>query len=133
MPQPQPPEPILALSTLAPDRPTIEIKSEAHPEGCLYEMIAAEDLSLQVQADLASYGKVVEKMGTKKEPTPADAKRLTEVLDRLVAAVVPTLETAVLDALKDRMKVAICEAFIAASPAMGTKVEAKASPSTTAS
>lgn len=109
-------EPILELSTLAPQRPTVLIRSNLHPEGRHYELTVAADLSIQTQADLGKYGETMAALEGKEMPSPADAKRLSEVINKLVVAVLPDLEPEVVEELKDAAKLEIVRAFTQASP-----------------
>lgn len=127
---------ILDIDALAPIRPRVRIKSKLYPEGKMYELVSADELDIEKQAELANRGKAMQRLVKRKGvPTVEQAQELDLVLDAIVSAVVIDLEDAVRESLKAPHKVAIANAFIEVSPDAAAAVEAMkpTSPPTSAS
>lgn len=125
--------PVLDISTLAPERATIRIKSQEYPEGRLYELANAEDLSLSDQQFLYSNGLRLDALVKRRSELDQDEKdELNLIVDRMVALVVPELPESIRDRIGGMDKVKVVEVFITASPGLAKQVaEAQAQMSAT--
>jgi hypothetical protein len=81
------PEPLLSLSTLAPTRPTVNIASEEHPEGRLYELKQMDDFGIEEQQQLTREGASFDKLWNTDNLNKAGRGRLKMLLDRMFEAV----------------------------------------------
>lgn len=105
-------EPILDLSALAPDRPTIRIRTDERPEGDLWELRVESELSITQLAELQRLGKSAEKLGSGDDLSDEEARLLEGHLDDLLdlAFVKPWRGNIGPVTMQD--KVAIASAFI---------------------
>lgn len=104
--------PLLSISTLAPDRPLVDI------DGQFYELRARSDLGIvhfvQLEALMAQYGKLIEFVNAGGEPTETDAAGLELAMDRLCRIFLTAPED-VQDRLNSQNRLAILQAFSEAS------------------
>lgn len=125
--------PILDLDLVLPDRPTVLIRSQQHPDGKLYELATGDDLSLEDQAHLGKRGEALEKLIAKNRseiPTPEIAAKLALLLHDMVPRIVLGIEPEVIDQMGPGAKLRLVEAFTQASP--GLTVGATETPTTAA-
>ncbi len=98
-------QPLISLSTLAPERPTIAI------DGTPYELALPEDFGLKEQAQLRKLHRQIAPIQSKDDPTDDEIAIMAQALDRLVGLVLPGLPEAVRGKLRDAQKLAILQAF----------------------
>lgn len=99
-------EPILALSTLTPVRPTVEIDTELYELRVLEHDFSADDHAC-FQADLDEFDRLWER----DKRSAAQGKRMSMLLDKLIGRVVIDLPKKVRTALSDEQKRAVVVAF----------------------
>lgn len=90
---------ILELSALAPTREKAIIRTEANPDGTIYELAAPEDFGV---AGLATMGKLFSEhdvLYEQAERTPAEDSRLETLLDDLTQRLIPDAPAAAIAAL----------------------------------
>ena len=125
--------PLLDLDALAPTRPTVNIKSAAHPEGKLYEIRVAEDLGIEMQTDLANRGERLEQLVASmgdRLPTVEEGRDLALLMDKMVPAILPDIEEEVMAALNDQKKLAIIRVFTEVSAMPEAPLETTTAPQT---
>lgn len=106
--------PILDLSTLAPERQTVRIKSSKHPEGKLYELATPNDLSLEDQQFLYARAGVLDSLMGKRKLSRNQRDELRMVLDKGAAIVLLDAPTEILDELSDLHKQSVILVFLTA-------------------
>jgi hypothetical protein len=123
-------KPVLDLDTLAPERPTVKIRTKENRRGKHYEIADLEDLSLQDRAELGRLQRTVHDLEPHVERafnTDADDEvigQFEDVIDRFLALAIRDLPQDVIAALKLGQKEALLQAFIEASPPeMRTRLE----------
>lgn len=127
------PDPILDISTLAPERELVRIRTEEDPEGELYELATADDLSLRDQQWLHTRGqRIMDLLEKKGRLTKNESDELELAIDRLLGIAVPSLPDEVKARLSVLQKTKLMEAFTQASPELA-KVAAEVRSSTGAS
>lgn len=118
-------ETLLELDAIAPSRPTVAIRSAKFPDGKLYELATADDLSIEDQTELGSRGerlqKLIAKVAPGEVPPLETARELTLLLDHMVPLILRGLEPEVFASLRDMQKIRIVEVFTAASPHPATE------------
>lgn len=77
-------EPILDLSTLAPERQTVQIKTKKNPTGKLYEMRVPDELSLTDQQWFVSRAESLYRFGIDAEETPEAQLVLDQALEKIM-------------------------------------------------
>lgn len=118
------PEPLLELSTLAPERPTVLIKTTEDPEGKLYELSMIHDLGMEQQQFIYSRGRRLGELMEKAKLTKGEVRELDMIVDKLAALVVRDLPREIRGALSAVQKNQLINAFMQASPEMRAAVEA---------
>ncbi len=109
-------QPLISLSTLAPERPTIVIDSIP------YELALPDDFGLKEQAQLRKLHRQIEPIQSKDDPSDDEISLMAQALDRLVGMLLPDLPESVRGKLRDGQKVAILRAFpLAARIRMGAE------------
>lgn len=108
------PGPILDLSTLAPERPTVRIKTKADPEGKLYEMAVPDDLSLADQQFLYARAGRLDTLMSKAEPTTEERQELTMVVDKAASLILRDVPDQVMDELPNLQKQRAILVFLSA-------------------
>lgn len=78
------PAPILDLSLLAPERPTVLLRTEANPDGELWELVTKGELSIQESAHLDRLSKSVDSLGDGTDLSAKEARLLEQHLDELL-------------------------------------------------
>lgn len=110
-------KPILDLSTLEPERPTVLIDGQA------YELAVPGDFGLAEQARLARLQKRVGALtGGEEVPPDEDIATLQAALTELVAMLLPDLPADVLGRLRDHHKLAIIRSFSTAAGVQESKM-----------
>lgn len=117
--------PIFELDTLAPDRPTIRIKTRTDRIGKLYEMATVEDLSLKSQQTLVTYGEKMQKLGTG-EMTGKKFAELVPLFHRVMRIALPDCPDDVLNELSPDHCKAVIDVFTQASQPPSAAAEATA-------
>lgn len=90
---------ILDLGGLAPERPLARIRTEANPEGDLYELLVPENLGA---ADLARLSRLFtdhDLLWEKARRTKAEDARLEGLLNRMAGTLVPDAPAEAVEAL----------------------------------
>lgn len=126
--------PLLELDALAPDRPKVLIRSQLHPNGKLYELTTAEDLSIETQTELANRGQRLETMTQdigSRLPTEEEGRELQLLIDKMVPLILADLEDEVMAALTTDKKLQIIKVFTSASSTPGGEQASPTSPTTT--
>jgi hypothetical protein len=107
------PEEILELSALVPERPKARLRTEADPEGQIYELAAPADFGA---VSLARVGRLIseteELWGAAKRSSAQD-RRLEKLLDQLASALVPEAPAESIAALPAFTKRALGVRFLA--------------------
>lgn len=117
--------PVLDITTIAPTRPTIRIKTKENPDGRLYELAVFDDLSIHDQQFLYSRGAKLEKLIEAKQELDQDQKgELELIVDGMLKLIVLDLPDEVLAQLGGGNKIKIIEAFTTASPEIAERVKA---------
>lgn len=116
------PSPVLDIDTLAPERPTVRIRTRRNRRGKLYEIASLDDLSLADRAELGRLQRKVQEL----EPyvnrafnTEGDDEvidQFEDVIDRFLALAILGLPGNVIAALRLGQKEDLLQAFIEASP-----------------
>lgn len=104
------PDPLLELSTLAPERPTVLI------DGKLYELATANDLGLGDQQFMFSRGRRLAELMELPKLASAQAKELTMIVDKMLHLAVRDLPDAIAEKLSAMQKIQLVTAFTKASP-----------------
>lgn len=114
-------QPVLSLSTLAPDRPVIEI------DDTRYEIAIAGDLGLVASAKLAALQPSMLAF-SKIKGTPSDEAfgRMSNDLKEFVGLIVLECDAAVLDKLNDKQRMDVVNVFISAAAINVKPVKTKA-------
>ena len=107
-------DPILDLSALAPERPTIRIRTEENPDGELWELRVERELSIQQLAELQRLGKSAEKLGAELDLSAEEARLLEGHLDDLLTLAFVKPWQGNIGPVTMQDKVAIAGAFIGA-------------------
>jgi len=109
-------EPVLDISTLAPERPTVRIRTEEHPDGELWELRVEHELSVEQLAILQQLGKSVDALEIDDEDlTPEQGRLLEQHVEELLDIAFAKgggWRQIGIEAVQD--KVAIAQAFIVA-------------------
>lgn len=108
--------PILDISTIAPVRPTIRIKTLEDPEGKLYEVKTFKELSVHDQQFLYSRGNLLSELMEKNNLNDEETSQLSLALDGMVMRIMVDLPEPVHAKLEDSAKLQMVEAFMLASP-----------------
>jgi len=74
-------EPVLDLSTLAPVRSRINIRTKEHPDGKLYELRSMDDFGIEEQQQLTRHGAEFDQLWNTDKLNSAQRKRLKMLLD----------------------------------------------------
>ncbi|MGC2374249.1 MAG: hypothetical protein WA484_10280 [Solirubrobacteraceae bacterium] len=122
------PEPLLSLSTLAPIRPTVNIDSEEHPEGKLYELKQMDDFGIEEQQRLTREGAEFDKLWNTDNLNKAGRGRLKMLLDRMFEAVLdapPEIKKMLSDGQRSQVVLAFTLAPLAQAAAAQTETEAR--------
>lgn len=115
--------PILDLDLIAPKRETIRLRWSQHPEGKLYELASADDLSIEDQAWLARRGEQVQAMSlamSDRALSESDASDLSLAVDDLVARALIGLEPEALAEMRLTAKWRVIEVFTQRLPLEAT-------------
>jgi hypothetical protein len=100
------PEPVLELSTLAPDRPTISVDDK------MYELAVMDDFGIDEQQALTRDGAEFDALwNSNDELSKADKQRLKMLLDRMFERVVLEMPKTVKAKMKDGLRGQIVMAF----------------------
>jgi hypothetical protein len=103
---------ILELSALAPVRPQARVRTDADPDGTLYELAVPEDFGAVALRELGNrYAEVEGLVGSEGKLTKAQEKRLEKLLDEVVAALVRDIPAETVAALPYMTKRALAMRF----------------------
>lgn len=101
---------VLDLSTIVEKR-TIRIRTLAHPDGKLYELLNVDDLGVYDLELLGRHEKLLSELAAVKKPTPAQERALDRALDEMIKLAVPDLEPRVLRELSQSKKAMILKSW----------------------
>lgn len=76
-------EPILDISTIAPERPAVRIRTAKDPDGTLYELKLLAEFGIADQQSLVRDGQAFDTLFNKDVLTGNERKRLKQILDRM--------------------------------------------------
>lgn len=106
---------ILDLSALTPEREQARIRTDADPDGTIYELAAPEDFGAVTLSQLGSIYSQHDELWEKAKRTPAEDKRLEQLLDDLAQRLIPDAPAAAIAALPALTKRVVAVRFFVAA------------------